>query len=83
MFTFDAAQKCYVLHWWDSMGVAANVFKGDFNGNTLQMLCHDAQGHSRTTWEFPDADHYRFLMEMSQDGQRWMTLMEGNNTRKS
>ena len=47
------------------------------------MLCHDAQGHSRTTWEFPDADHYRFLMEMSQDGQQWMTLMEGNYTKKS
>ena len=47
------------------------------------MLCHDAQGHSRTTWEFPDPDHYRFLMEMSQDGQQWMTLMEGNYTRKS
>ena len=83
VFTFDAAQKCYVLHWWDSMGMAANIFKGDFNGNTLQMLCHDAQGHSRTTWEFPDADHYRVLMEMSQDGQQWMTLMEGNYTKKS
>ncbi|MCX6922929.1 MAG: DUF1579 family protein [Verrucomicrobia bacterium] len=83
VFTFDPAQKCYVLHWWDSMGVAANIFKGDFNGQRLQMLCHDAQGHSRTTWEFPDADHYRFLMEMSQDGQQWMTLMEGNYTKKS
>ena len=56
--------------------------KGDFKGDTLQMLCRDSQGHSRTTWEFPDGEHYHFRMEMSQDGQQWMTLMEGDYTRE-
>ena len=83
VFTYDAAEKCYVLHWWDSTGLAPNIFKGDFSGNTLQMRCHDGQGHSRTTWEFPAANRYRFKMEMSQDGQQWMTLMEGDYTRQS
>ena len=83
VFTHDAAAKCYLLHWWDSMGVAVNVFKGNFDGNTLRMLCHDSQGHSRTSWSFPDTNHYQFKMEMSQDGQQWMTLMEGNYTRNS
>lgn len=64
------------------MGVAANVFKGDFEGNTLRMVCHDAQGHSRATWEALDAGRYRFRMEMSQDGQQWMTMMDGDYTRE-
>jgi len=80
---YDAAEKCYVPHWWDSMGVPPNVFKGDFKGNTPQMLCRDSQGHSRTTWEFLDEEHYRFRIEMSQDGQQWMTLMEGDYSRAS
>ena len=47
------------------------------------MPGRDSQGHSRTTWEFPDGERYRFRMEMSQDGQQWMTLMEGAYTRES
>ena len=82
VFSYDTSAKCYVLHWWDSMGVAPNVFKGDFDGNTLKMLCRDGQGHSRTTTEFSDSNHYRFRMEMSQDGRQWMTMMEGNYTRQ-
>ena len=83
VFTYDGVEKCYVMHWWDSLGVAENVFKGGFNGNTLQMRCHDKQGHSRLTWEFRGAKHYSFLMEMSQDGNQWMTLMEGDYTREA
>jgi hypothetical protein len=83
VFGYDAAAKSYVLRWWDSMGVPPNVFKGEFKENTLQMLCRDSQGHSRTTWEFPDGQHYHFRMEMSQDGHQWMTLMEGDYTRTS
>jgi len=82
VFTFDATEKCHVLHWWDSMGVAPNVFKGNFNGSELQMVCVDSQGHSRVTWNLPGGPTYRFKMEMSQDGQQWMTLMEGDYTRQ-
>ena len=83
VFTHDAAVNCYLLYWWDSMGVAANVFKGNFNGDTLQMTCVDHQGHSRTTWGFPAPNTYSFRMEMSQDGQQWMTMMEGDYTREN
>ena len=43
VFTYDTVAKGYVLHWWDSLGVAANIFKGHFSGNTLQMRCHDTR----------------------------------------
>ena len=83
VFAYDSAANCHVMHWWDSMGVAPNVFKGAFNGNTLQMGCVDRQGHSRVTWELRTATQYFFRMEMSQDGQQWMTMMEGDYTRAS
>jgi hypothetical protein len=82
VYTYDTTAKHYVLTWWDSMGVAPNVFKGDFNGNTLSMLCVDGQGHCRTTSEFRKPGEYFFRMEMSQDGQQWMTMMEGVYTRQ-
>ena len=63
--------------------MAVNVFKGDFEGNTLRMLCRDGQGTSRGTWELPGDNHYRLRMEMSPDGQQWMTMMEGDYTRGS
>jgi hypothetical protein len=82
VFTYDPTANQYHLTWWDSMGVAPNIFKGDFKDNTLAMVCVDGQGHSRTTWEFRQPNEYFFHMEMSQDGQQWMTLMEGTYTRQ-
>ena len=83
VFSFDSVEKSYLLHWWDSMGMGINVFKGQLEGNKLQLLCSHAQGMSRGTWEFVDANHYRFLMEMSADGQKWMPMIEGDYTRES
>ena len=83
VFSYDSTAKSYALHWWDSMGVAPNVFKGDFNGNILQLVCVDGQGHSRTTWDLRAPDTYSFRMEMSQDGQQWMTLMDGDYTKEN
>ncbi len=81
VLTFDAREQCYVMHWWDSMGFGANVFKGTFAGDTLSMTRREAQGHSRVAWEFPDSKTYRFRMEFSPDGNQWKPLMEGEYTR--
>jgi len=81
VFTYDANEKCYVMHWWDSMGMGANIFKGNFNGNTLQMTCPHCDFSTRATWEFPEANRYRFRMECSQDGKQWNTMVEGDYTK--
>ena len=83
VFSYDNAGKCYMLHWWDSMGFGINVFNGQFEGNTLRLLCKLPQGSTRGTWEFVDDSHYRFLMEVSPDGQKWMMMIEGDHTRES
>ena len=82
VFSFDAATGEYVLHWWDTMGVTPNVFRGVFVDHRLVLNCHDSQGHSRTTWELPGGDTYRFQMEMSQDGVQWQTMMSGEYQRQ-
>jgi Protein of unknown function (DUF1579) len=79
---YDATQSCYVMHWWDTMGVAPNVFKGDFDGNKLTMTCVDHQGHSRLTYNYSGSNSLRSTMEMSQDGKNWMKLFEGSYTRQ-
>jgi Protein of unknown function (DUF1579) len=82
VFSYDNAEKCYLLHWWDSMGFGINVFRGQFEGHTLRLLCKLPQGSTRGTWTFVDGSHYRFLMEVSPDGQKWMTMIEGDYTQK-
>lgn len=79
---YDGNQGCYVLHWWDTMGVAPNVFKGNFDGDTLTMTCVDQQGHSRLTYTYSGANSLRSIMEMSQDGKNWMKLFEGSYSRQ-
>jgi len=77
VLTFDAREQCYLMHWWDSMGFGANVYKGKFEGTTLSMARREAQGHSRVVWEFPDGGNYKFRMDFSPDGSQWHPFMEG------
>jgi hypothetical protein len=81
VFSFSARENCYWLHWWDSMGMGGSVFKGNFEGDTLQLTCPLPQGFSRGTWEIVNGTHYRFLMEVSGDGQQWMPMIEGDYAR--
>jgi hypothetical protein len=81
VFSFSARENCYLLHWWDSMGMGGSVFKGNFEGGKLQLTCPLPQGQSRGTWEIVNGTHYHFLMEVSPDGQKWMTMIDGDYTR--
>jgi hypothetical protein len=40
------------------------------------------QGLSRIVWDFSQAGRYRFMMEVSPDGQQWLTFMEGDYARQ-
>lgn len=81
VFRWDAGEGCYVLHWWDTMGTPPNVFRGQFEGDTLSMTCQDAQGHFRVTWDFAETGRHSFRMDVSQDGAEWKTSMEGTYAR--
>src|SRR5437879_10302085 len=52
VLTYDPQEQCYSMHWWDSMGFPAHVFKGNFDGTTLTLTRRETQGHGRAVWEF-------------------------------
>jgi hypothetical protein len=81
VFNYDAMQKTYLLHWWDSMGMGTAIFKGSFEGDKLQLTCALPKGFNRATWEFRGASHYHFLIEISGDGHQWNTMIEGEYSR--
>ncbi len=83
IFTWDAAQQRYVLHWWDSMGHPPNVFVGDFAGDVLTMTYESPQGHHRVTCDLSPEDEYTFRMEVSGDGTAWETFMVGTYQRQA
>lgn len=80
--SYDTQQQCYVLHWWDSMGMPANVFRGNFTGDVLTMTCVDAQGHSRMTYDLSQPGQLRSKLEMSPDGKEWKVFMESSYRRR-
>jgi hypothetical protein len=81
VFSYDAVEGEYVLHWFDSMGLPPSVFRGSFEGATLRLACATTGKHQRVTWEFQDESRYRFRMEFSPDGCDWRTFMEGEANR--
>jgi hypothetical protein len=81
VLTYNAQEQCYVMHWWDSMGFGANVYKGNFSGDTLVMTHSMPHGQGRVSWKFPDDRSYQFRMEMSQDGKQWHPAMDGDYVR--
>lgn len=78
VFSWEATEQCYVMHWWDSMGMPPNVFRGNFQGDVLILTSKDQHGHSRATFDYHEQDRYSFKMEVSQDGNQWYTFMEGS-----
>lgn len=82
VLTYDVGERCYVMHWWDSMGMAPNVFRGNFEGDVLSLACETPMGRNRAVWDFDKPGSYTFRLEMSQDGQQWATFMEGGYVRE-
>ena len=78
VFHYDMNQKDYVMHWWDSMGMGSQVFRGDFVDDVLAMVSASPMGHTKCTFDVKEPGRYAFVMEISQDGSNWMTAMTGD-----
>ncbi|MBI2380373.1 MAG: DUF1579 family protein [Gammaproteobacteria bacterium] len=81
VFWVDPDSGEVVLHWFDSMGFAPNVFRGGFEGGALVLHYASPMGKQRVRFEWPEPLRYRFRMDMSQDGESWMPLMAGEYRR--
>jgi hypothetical protein len=82
VFGYDAEQKMYTMHWFDSMGGGGYRLPalGKWEGNTLFFQNETPMGHSRYTYVFEGAG-YTFRIDASQDGKQWTPFMEGRYTR--
>ena len=76
VMTYDTAEACYVLHWFDCMGSPPEVFKGVFDGDVL-AVSHGGPGmHARLTYDLSQGKRMISRMEMSSDGKDWKTLFD-------
>jgi len=83
VFSWDLARQCYALHWFDSMGMPPNEFTGQFEGDVLTLSNRGPQGHSRAVFDVRQPGRYVFRMDMSPDGSKWQTFMEGSYSRRA
>lgn len=78
VFWYDQERQQYVMTWWDSLAGRPGEFRGSFNGEVLQLSSPMQQGgHSRAAFDLSKRGQYKFVMEISQDGQSWTPAMEG------
>jgi len=83
VYGYDPAEKCYTMHWFDSMGMpCSNAARGRWEGDTLSFEQRSPLGHARYIYTFEKDGRYKFAIQNSQDGKQWATFMEGTYTRK-
>ncbi len=81
VWTYDAKQGCYVMHWFDSMGSLPEVFTGSFSGDVL-TVAHGGAMHARMTYDFSHGSKLKSKMEMSPDGKNWSTFFDAEYEKK-
>jgi hypothetical protein len=82
---FDPEKKVYTYNDFDSMG-QAGVSTGTVDGDTWTFTSDENFGgqmfKGRYTMKVISPTSYTFKYEMSKDGTQWMTMMDGNATKK-
>ena len=83
VFTWNAQENVYYLHWFDSMATTVNTYRGQFDGDVLSLESVDPNMKSRAVFDFGRPNSYSFRMDVSPDGAQWMTFMEGRYARQA
>ncbi|MBL8859216.1 MAG: DUF1579 family protein [Planctomycetes bacterium] len=83
VFGFDEKKGEVVSHWFDSMGMGVDIFRGKWEGQTIALLSSSPMGQHRLTYDFREAGIMRMKMEMSQDGKAWKAMFDGVYQRKN
>ncbi len=83
VYGFDAAEHCYTMHWFDSLGSDPGApVKGRWAGDHLVFQREGALGQQRYAYTLEGAGAFRFVMSFSADGANWRTLLEGRYARE-
>jgi hypothetical protein len=74
---YDPNAQEYTLHWFDSMGMGAEVFRGKLQDRVLALTSKNPMGHNRLTYDLSEKGTLRMKMEMSADGKQWQAMFDG------
>ena len=83
VYMWDVQAKEVVLHWFDSMGIGVDVFRGKWNGDKLELASKNVMGQWRMTTDLSKPGAMTTRMEMSDDGETWKPMMDGCYRRES
>lgn len=77
VYTIDPKTNEVVLHWFDSIGQGAEIFRGGWQGDRLTLTSRSAMGHARLSYDFGTPGQLNSAMDMSPDGKQWSRLFDG------
>src|SRR5215813_451236 len=84
IIAYNNEDKAYSYYGIDNMGFAEGS-KGKVEGDTWTYTAESKMGgktyHGRYTINVSSPDSYTFKYESSEDGTKWMTIMEGKSTK--
>jgi hypothetical protein len=83
VFGCDPKSGEITLHWFDSMGLGVDVFRGSLAGQRLTLTCQNAMGTHRLAYDLSEKGTLRSRMESSKDGKQWAPMFDGVYHRKS
>ncbi len=83
VWMIDTQESGCLLHWFDSLGMGLEVFRGDWDGDVLKVQSRNPMGHARLTYDLSEVDALKVSMETSEDGETWRPMFRGAYTRQS
>ena len=84
VYGWDGRQQHYSMYWFDTIGTDPGPpATGVWDGDRLAFQHQNPMGHARYLYEMLADDHYRFCIEMSQDGEQWSSMMNAEYRREA
>jgi hypothetical protein len=78
VFTWDAAERKYLMYWFDSMGFPPRgPAKGSWTDEGLVLVDQHPMGQTRYTYRLDGRSRYTLRIENSLDGQKWTPFIDG------
>lgn len=76
VITWNRAEECYVMHWFDSSGFPPAFFKGTIKDGVMVLETEREHTRVRLSWDFRRGSRYESRVWTSQDGSGWQPFAE-------
>jgi len=81
IYSWDPNEKCFTMHWFDSMGGASKA-TGQWSGKTLTFGSQSPMGPVRYVYTFLEPTKMQFRIESSEDGTNWTRFLEATYAKR-